>query len=425
MISPFITSIEGVSIEELTTRFGSPLFVVSERQLRQNIQGLFTAFQSRYSEVVYGWSYKTNYSSAIAQILHQEGAWAEVVSKFEYEKARSLGIDGDKIIFNGPYKPKAILQQAVIEGAHIHVDHFDELALLQQIGTELNRVIPLTLRLNFETDFSESWSRFGFNIENGQALAAAHQIKKSTVLKLQGLHSHIGTFILDTRAYAAQTHIMCAFMEAVEAATDCEINSLDLGGGFVSRHAMQGIKLSENQIVPTMDDYAKAICTPLLRFATKRRQQGKPQPRLILESGRAIVDDAVQLITRVVATKILPKGQHAAILDAGVNLFSVGHWYDHHIQRIKNHLANTTPTALYGPLCMNTDIIRHKILLPPLTYNDQLIISPMGAYNHSQSLQFIEYRPNVVMIHKNGNISTIRRAENLKTVTFQENTLQF
>ncbi|MCK5924998.1 MAG: alanine racemase [Methylococcales bacterium] len=425
MVSTIISSIEGVSVEELATRYGSPLFVVSERQLRQNIQGLFTAFQSRYSDVVYGWSYKTNYSSAIAQILHQEGAWAEVVSKLEYEKARSLGIDGDKIIFNGPYKPKNILQQAVIEGAHIHVDHFDELTLLQEIGTELNHVIPLTLRLNFETGFSESWSRFGFNIENGQALAAAHQIKKSAVLKLQGLHSHIGTFILDTRAYAAQTRIMCAFMEVVEEATGCEINSLDMGGGFVSHHAMQGIKLPENQIVPTMDDYAEAICTPLLRFVTKRLKQGKPQPRLILESGRAMVDDAVHLITRVVATKKLPNGQRAAILDAGVNLFSLGHWYDHKIQLTQKHEGDRNPTNLYGPLCMNTDIIRHQIPLPPLTYNDRLIISPMGAYNHSQSLQFIEYRPNVVMIYKNGSMSTICRAENLKTVTFQENIQSF
>ncbi|MCK4493764.1 MAG: alanine racemase [Methylococcales bacterium] len=423
MTSGFISSIEGVSIEELTQRFGSPLFVVSERQLRQNIRGLLSAFQSHYSDVVYGWSYKTNYSSAIAQILHQEGAWAEVVSKFEYEKARALGIEGDHIIFNGPYKPKAILQQAVIEGAHIHVDHFDELALLQDISVALKQVVPLTLRLNFETDFGESWSRFGFNIENGQALEAARRISNSAFLKLQGLHSHIGTFMLDTHAYAAQTRIMCAFMETVENATGCEITSLDLGGGFVSRLAMQGIELPESQIVPTMDEYAKAICTPLLHVTKQRLKHGKSRPRLILESGRAIVDDAVQLITRVVATKILPKGQHAAILDAGVNLFSVGHWYDHKIQMTKKHQGNVTPTTLYGPLCMNTDIVRHKILLPALKYNDQLIIRPMGAYNHSQSLQFIEYRPNVVMIHENGNISTIRRAENLKTVTFQEKTL--
>ncbi len=424
MVSNFISSIEGISVEELTTRYGSPLFVVSERQLRQNIQRLLGAFQSRYSGVVYGWSYKTNYSSAIAQILHQEGAWAEVVSKFEYEKARSLGVEGSKIIFNGPYKPKEILQQAVIEGAHIHVDHFDELALLQQIGTELNRVIPLTLRLNFETDFSESWSRFGFNIENGQALDAAQLIKHSAFLKLEGLHNHIGTFILDTRAYTAQTRIMCAFMEKVEAVTNCEIKRLDMGGGFVSRSAMQGINLPDNQIVPTMEEYADAICTPLLRFATKRLKQGKPFPQLILESGRAIVDDTVHLITRVVATKILPKGQRAAILDAGVNLFSIGHWYDHKIQLTQQHKGEMKPTNLYGPLCMNTDIIRTQTLLPPLKYNDHLIISPMGAYNHSQSLQFIEYRPNVVMIHKNGHISTIRSADNLQTVTFQENTLQ-
>ena len=77
--------IEGVAVEQLTQEFGSPLFVTSERQLRCNVRRLTEAFRQHYPDVVHGWSYKTNYTSAICNILHQEGSWAEVVSRFEYE----------------------------------------------------------------------------------------------------------------------------------------------------------------------------------------------------------------------------------------------------------------------------------------------------------------------------------------------------
>lgn len=77
-------------------------------------------------------------------------------------------------------------------------------------------------------------------------------------------------------------------------------------------------------------------------------------------------------------------------------------------------------TVLYGPLCMNIDVVRHTIQLPPLFAGDRLVISPVGAYNNTQWLQFIEYRPNVVLVHEDGNVSVIRRAEDLSVMMAQD-----
>jgi len=414
------TDFDGVPIASLVEAHGSPLFAISERKLRDNVRRLMRAFSTRYPNVQYSWSYKTNYLGAVCNTLHQEGAWAEVVSQFEYEKARSLGVPGPHILFNGPHKPRRILERVVDEGAHIHVDHLDELYLLEDIARDKGVRLPVTIRLNFETGFTENWSRFGFNVESGQAMDAAWRIANSEYLSLTGLHSHIGTFVLDHRAYGVQARIMSAFMNDVERKTGCEIETLDLGGGFASRNALQGIYLPPEQVVPSFDQYAEEICTPLLEATYERVARGRALPRLVLETGRAVVDDAESLVMTVVGIKKMPDGRRCVIVDGGVNILFTAFWYNHQVTPTRELAGAPEETVIYGPLCMNIDVVRQSILLPPLKVGDTLVVSPVGAYNNTQWLQFIEYRPNVVMVHPDAAVSVIRVAEDLETVTGPE-----
>ncbi|MEI7727755.1 MAG: diaminopimelate decarboxylase, partial [Bacteroidota bacterium] len=89
-----MTHIDGVSVQSLIKEYGSPLFVISEKTIRNTIKRAKKAFENRYPKVQFAWSYKTNYLNAVCSIFHQEGSWAEVVSGFEYDKAISLGMDG-------------------------------------------------------------------------------------------------------------------------------------------------------------------------------------------------------------------------------------------------------------------------------------------------------------------------------------------
>ncbi|MEI6972679.1 MAG: diaminopimelate decarboxylase, partial [bacterium] len=93
------SDIDGVAVAGLVERFGSPLFVYSERTIRQKHRQMQAAFSTRYPNVALGWSYKTNYLGAICAIMHGQGSLAEVVSVMEYEKARALDVPGSKIIF--------------------------------------------------------------------------------------------------------------------------------------------------------------------------------------------------------------------------------------------------------------------------------------------------------------------------------------
>ncbi|MFQ5354904.1 MAG: alanine racemase [Mariprofundaceae bacterium] len=418
--SHFQDSFEGATIAPLLEEFGSPLFILSEKRLRDNVRKLLRAFETRYSNITYSWSYKTNYLAAVCNTLHQEGAWAEVVSAFEYEKARSLGVPAEKILFNGPHKERPILERVVAEGGRIHLDNLDELYLLEDVAAGADKQIDLTMRLNFDTGFTEPWSRFGFNIESGQAMDAARILGESKHLNLTGLHSHLGTFVLDPRAYAAQVRIMCSFMDAVESRTGCSIESIDIGGGFASMNSLQGTYLPPEQVVPSMDQYADAICSALNDATRERDLQGKGRPRLILESGRAVVDDTEILVTSVVANKRMPDGRRSVVLDGGVNVLFTSFWYNHQVMPTRELEGVPEDTVLYGPLCMNIDVMRSSVMMPPLSIGDALIFSPVGAYNNTQWMQFIEYRPNVVMVHTDQQVSVVRAAEDLEAVTAQE-----
>ncbi|MHC4887723.1 MAG: diaminopimelate decarboxylase, partial [Planctomycetota bacterium] len=114
--------IDGVRVDNLVAEHGSPLFVFSEAQIRRTHRRMRRAFETRYPNVTFAWSYKTNYLGAICKVMHEEGSIAEVVSEMEYEKARGLGIPGQDIIFNGPFKPIPALTRAVTEGATVNID---------------------------------------------------------------------------------------------------------------------------------------------------------------------------------------------------------------------------------------------------------------------------------------------------------------
>ena len=408
-------NIDGVPIEELVEKFGSPLFVFSERRLREKFRNFKRAFETRYPNVEFSWSYKTNYLKAICAILHQEGETAEVVSEFEYEKARRLGISGDQIVFNGPYKPKEALRVALSEGARINADTFEELADIEEVAKELGIKARIGIRVNMDTGIQPRWDRFGFNLESGQAEDAVKRIAASDHMELVGLHCHIGTFILEPRAYENEVRKLVNFAYHIEDNYGFKIEYLDIGGGFPSKNRLKGIYLPPEVAVPDIEEYAERITTALLESL-----RPGDFPKLIIESGRAIVDEAGYLITTVHASKRLPNGVKGYILDAGVNILFTAFWYNFKVEVDRPLSGTPEPSVLYGPLCMNIDVINDLEYLPPLPRGTRLILSPVGAYNVTQWMQFIRYRPNVVLIDTEGKVHLIREAENIEDIERRE-----
>lgn len=409
------TSIDGVDIAELVGQHGSPLFVFSERAVRRKYREMYSAFSTRYPNVQFGWSYKTNYLRAICAIMHQEGAVPEVVSRMEYEMARALDQPGERIIFNGPHKPPAILGRAVAEGATINVDNLDEIIDLENIARKLGRTLDIGMRLNLDAGIYPQWLRFGFNLEGGQALDAVKRIASGRLLRLTGYHCHLGTFILDPQAYARQVEKMVRFGYEVQDEFDFPLEYIDVGGGLPSRIRLKGVYLPPEVAVPDVDEFAEAI-TQSLAHALRPGDC----PKLILESGRGLIDEAGYLITTILTSKRLADGTRAYVADAGVNLLFTSFWYKFNIELDRKVGGVNETSVIYGPMCMNIDAIDEGVQLPPLQRGHRLVFSPVGSYNNTQWLQFIEYRPNVVLVTEDGRVELIREAEDLTDVQRRE-----
>ena len=411
-----VKAIDGAPVKSLIEKFGSPVFVFSEKQIRRNYQSALRAFNTRYPKVQFAWSYKTNYLNAICRIFHQEGSWAEVVSGFEYRKALGNGVPGNQIIFNGPDKKEADLLLAIQNDSLIHIDHYEELYTLIKLSDQTEKKIRVAIRVNMDTGVYPSWDRFGFNYENGQAWNAITKIIASEKIQLVGLHCHIGTFMLDTNAYGIAAKKLCDLAARCKTELNQVIQYLDLGGGFPSTNTLKGTYLSGADAVPSVDDFAEVITSTIFNYGFKTEEL----PLLILESGRMLIDDAGYLLGSVIANKRLNDGRRATILDFGVNVLFTSFWYEHTISVVQDYSEQTEETVLFGPLCMNIDVIRESINLPLLNPGDQVVVHKTGAYNVTQWMQFINMRPAVVLIDMQGQPHQIRKAETLEYMEMPE-----
>ncbi|HPW65564.1 MAG TPA: hypothetical protein PLY32_00955 [Salinivirgaceae bacterium] len=405
--------IDNVAVADLMDKYGSPLFVISEKTIRQNYQKALKAFKMRYPKVQFAWSYKTNYLDAVCKVFHQEGSWAEVVSGFEYQKAVRNGVPGNLIIFNGPDKSKEDLIMAIKNRSLIHIDHFDELYMLIEILEDMEETkARVAIRVNMDTGVYPQWDRFGFNYENGQAWNAIVKIIAQEKLQFEGLHCHIGTYMLTANAYAVAARKMCELALAYSNTTGRNLKYIDMGGGFCSSNTLKGSYLQGADIIPTFDDYAEAITSTILQFGFRPDEL----PLLILETGRALIDEAGYLLGTVLATKRLADGRRATVLDTGVNIMFTSFWYNHRVSPAQDFTQHAEDTTLYGPLCMNIDCLRESVVLPLLKKGDRIVIHEVGAYNMTQWMQFITLRPNVVMIDTTGNVHLIRKQETVNTI---------
>jgi diaminopimelate decarboxylase len=235
-------------------------------------------------------------------------------------------------------------------------------------------------------------------------------------LELVGLHAHIGTYMLSSDAYKIAAGKLADLAFGIERKYGQHIKYIDIGGGFASKNTLKGAYYPGSDTVPSFDEYAEVISSAILNSELNPRNL----PTLILESGRALIDDAGYLLGTVIANKRLSNGNRATIVDVGINLLFTSFWYEHEVYPaapVSEHIEETT---IYGPLCMNIDVIREAIAFPLLKKGDQFVIKRIGAYNMTQWMQFITLRPNVVLIGLDGKVHVIRKQETMNNITEQE-----
>ncbi len=404
-----------MSVEELLAEHGSPLWLVDADRVVEHLDGFRAAWGAAWPRVEVAYSYKTNRTTAVLRALAAAGAGAgaEVVCATEYALARDVvGIAGERVTVNGPHKPDALLDRAAADGALVIADSPAELGRLALAG-----VTRAGLRVGLPGPGGTP-SRFGLAPE---AVPDAARRARELGLDLEVLHVHLVSTdvagpLTAQGTLGAAIRVGWAKPPAVHAeaartlarlARELEVGAIDLGGGLPA--------------APEVAGHAAAVAAVL-------REEGFAG-RLLLEPGRALVADAVDLACTVVAVKELSGGRPCAVLDAGTNLLPGALWGWPRFERPARQEATEAaaagaeaegpPTLLSGPLCLNVDVVHPAAELGALEVGEVLVARAVGAYQQVQSTQFGDVRP-AVAVRREGTWRLHRRREELADLIRQD-----
>jgi diaminopimelate decarboxylase len=356
----------------------SPVWVADVERFSSNLHAFTAAWRAEWPQVRVAYSYKTNRVVEFLHAAEQAGAGAEVACEAEYELAIAvIETDPRGIVVDGPAKPDALLARAGAAGALVLADSVAELHRAAAAG-----VRRIGLRVALES-FTGAVTRFG--IAPGEITSAA-RVAAELGLTVEALSTHLVSTDFDPAtgrvvvnwprppAEHARAAALLARLAGALRAGGHMVETIDLGGGFPG--------------APAVASHARSVAGAL--------REGGFDGTLLLEPGRAIVADAVDLVFTVVAIKTLADGARCLICDAGTNFLPAALTAPPRIEALDCD-GPLSPALVTGPLCLNVDVVNPRAQLPVLEPGARLVARAVGAYQQVAATQFGEPPPAVAV----------------------------
>jgi diaminopimelate decarboxylase len=359
-------ALDGVSLEEIARRFGTPCYVYS----RAMIEAAFGEFDEGLAGVdhLVCYAMKANSNLAILDVLARLGAGFDIVSGGELARALAAGARPDRIIFSGVGKSEAEMRAALQAGIRcFNVESEPELERLDAVAGSMGTVAPISLRINPDVDakthryISTGLAGNKFGIPHARSVAAYRRAAQLGNLRVAGIDCHIGSQILETAPLDAALDRVMELVAQVEA-EGIAIHHVDLGGGFGIRY--------RDETPPDV----RAWCRRLVeRFAGGRYQ-------VMLEPGRRLVGNAGVLLTRVEYLKV-DKAKRFAVVDASMSELIRPALYQawHEIVPVGPGRGEAASYDVVGPVCESTDVLGEDRSLA-IAAGGLLAILSAGAY---------------------------------------------
>ena len=395
-------TIGGVDTVSLAQEYGTPLYVIDEKRIREN----FRTFNSAFPDADIYFAAKANWNLSVLRILASEGAGADVFSDGELYAALLAGIPQERILFNGNAKTAYELQMAIDSGVRVSVDSMDELHTLSDLAIKAGRVVDIAFRVNPDVSpdthpkIATGLASSKFGIGYKDVLKAYEAAKELAGVNPVGIHCHIGSQITDVSPFGEAVERMMDIAEQITR-LGITLEFVDMGGGL-------GIPYQKDVATPTPSDLADMIL-PIFR---RRSEDIGISPRLVLEPGRYIVGDTSILLAGV--TTVKRSARNFVGVDAGLNLLIRPAMYDaYHEVAVANKadLAGEETYDIVGPICESGDIIARDRKLPLIEPGDVIAVFDVGAYGFSMSSQYNgRCRCTEIMV-SDGSVDVIREQE--------------
>ena len=390
---------EDVAVRNIAAEVGTPFYCYSTATLTRHYQ-LFTQALDPMPHLVC-FAIKSLSNIAVLKVLGNLGAGMDVVSGGEYQRALAAGVSGEKIVFSGVGKTQDEMRMALLGGIRqFNVESEAELLALSQVASSLDKIAPITIRVNPDVDAKthekiatgKKENKFGIPINRApEVYALAASLPGIDVI---GIDVHIGSQLTDLAPFE-EAYFKIAELTVRLREQGHNIRRLDLGGGL-------GIPYEKSNLpLPLPSDYGALI----------KRTLGHLGCEIEIEPGRLISGNAGILVSKVIYVKE-GEGQDFLILDAAMNDLVRPSMYGAHHDIIPVQEAaigaKIRPYDIVGPVCETGDTFAKARPLTDLTAGDLVAFRSAGAYGAVMASEY-NSRPLIpeVLVHDH-NFAVIR-----------------
>ncbi len=388
-------TIGGADALELADQYKTPLYVIDEERIKYNYKRIYDAFSIQYSDFKIFYACKANTNLAVMKILKNEGSGIDAVSPGEIYTSLMIGFDPSKILYTGNNVTDEELKYAVNSGVRINLDSVSQLRKLSKIpeaqGMEISfRVNPMVGAGHHDHCITGGpMSKFGVMEKES---VDVYNMAKDLGFKPVGIHTHIGSGILDPEPFMLAVKTLMDIAGRVAEDADIKFDFIDFGGGI-------GIPYTPDESKLDIKSFAVKI-TDL--YNDKLGEYGLGKPTMCIEPGRYLVGDASVLLTRV--NTIKHSYRTFVGVDAGFNTLLRPTMYGsyHHIVAAHKPLSEPTQKIdIAGDVCESGDLFARDRPMPDLEEGDLLAILNAGAYSFSMSSHYNSRpKPAEVLISK-------------------------
>ncbi|MBE6763094.1 MAG: diaminopimelate decarboxylase [Ruminococcaceae bacterium] len=399
-------TIGGCDTVSLAATYGTPLYVMDEVTIRGALRDFRESMEVCYPNGgTVAFASKACSFKEMYRIVKDEQCYVDVVSGGELYTALSVGFPAEHILFHGNNKTDAEIRFALESGVgRLVADNPADLRRISRVAVQLGKTAAVFMRITpgidaHTHDFVKTGqldSKFGFTLENGEALEEVGQALSLDNIELKGLHCHIGSQIFDEKPFEHAAQVMLSFMDNIRSRYGVTLMELDVGGGF-------GIRYTKNDRPLAIGDYMKRASNALHAVC---EQLSYPVPHIYIEPGRSVVASAGITLYTVGGVKHIPDVRTYVSVDGGMAdnpryaLYQAE--YTAVIANKADQPADTVVT-IAGRCCESGDLLQEHTPLQQAEEEDILAVLATGAYNYSMASHYNRLpNPAVVMVGNGG-----------------------
>ena len=403
---------------QLAEQYGDSFYLLDSAQFQKNYRELEAAFRAIYPRFHIAYSYKTNYTPKLGRLVDEMGGYAEVVSDMEMEIALRCGVNAEHMIWNGPVKNSARMEEFLLAGGCVNIDNLAEAWAIREIADRhLDRTLNVGIRCNFDVG-DGTLSRFGFDVEGEDFEKICKMLADSTGLHFRCLHCHFAKRKVEY--WPARAKGMLQIYDKVKEQYGITPDRIDIGGGIYGKMP-ECLSRELGYTPPGYDSYAKAAAVV---FADKFCGADRPDqvPELLIEPGSALVGDCMKFVVRIDNIRRIRGKWIATVTGSQKNISMAGINPPMEVIAGGGQRQQYADVDIAGYTCIESDYL-YRHYDGWLGIGDFLVLSNCGSYSVVMKPPFILPNVPILDIGKGvEQVELIKRKENFEDLfrTFLE-----